>query len=186
MIAPMVAKTTAGAYKRNFTPLATGGSNRHLAHSSLMRARRNSREPRNALSNTERGFGGKPPQKSGFRRHLAGSKMPKEGSKMPKETFFHGDLPWESGLAARARCLGFLAGVEVAPVSWTPDYLGSRSRRWARQEQPTRLSSAARWLSWCAPAGRRRSWRVSSNRRHRRSGTGWHSVSVTPAGATAA
>src|SRR5262249_37929875 len=45
--------------------------------------------------NTERGFGGKPPQKSGFRRHLAGSKMPKEGSKMPKETFFHGDLPLE-------------------------------------------------------------------------------------------
>src|SRR5215468_10993191 len=67
--------------------------------------------------NTERGSGGKPPQKSGFRRHLAGSKMPKEGSKMPKEgskmpkeTFFHGDLPLESGLAARARCLGFLAG----------------------------------------------------------------------------
>ena len=46
-----------------------------------------------------------------FRRHLAGSKMPKEGSKMPKETFFHGDLPLESGLAARARCLGFLARV---------------------------------------------------------------------------
>jgi hypothetical protein len=36
--------------------------------------------------NTQRGFGGKPPKKSGFRRHLAGSKMPKEGSKMPKET----------------------------------------------------------------------------------------------------
>jgi hypothetical protein len=31
--------------------------------------------------NTERGFGGKPPKKSGFRRHLAGSKM-------LKETFF--------------------------------------------------------------------------------------------------
>src|SRR5262252_8217652 len=75
---------------------------------------------------------------------------------------------------------------EVAPVSWTPDYLGSRSPRWARQEQPTHLSSAARWLSWCAPAGRRRSWRASSNRRHSRSGTGWHSLSVTPAGATAA
>src|ERR1700756_935656 len=75
---------------------------------------------------------------------------------------------------------------EVAPVSWTPDYLGSRSARWARQEQPTRLSSAARWLTWCAPAGRRRGWRVSSNRRHSRSGTGWHSLSVTPAGATAA
>src|SRR5215831_21291997 len=26
---------------------------------------------------------------------------------------------------------------EVAPVSWTPDYLGLRSPRWARQEQPT-------------------------------------------------
>src|ERR1700758_922534 len=56
-----------------------------------------------------------------------------------------------------------------------PGYLGWRSPRWARQEQPTRLSSAARWLTWCAPAGRRRSWRVSSNRRHSRSGTGWHS-----------
>src|SRR5215472_1227523 len=37
--------------------------------------------------NTERGFGGKPPKKSGFRRHLAGSKMPKEGSKMPRDAF---------------------------------------------------------------------------------------------------
>src|SRR5215472_16807106 len=78
--------------------------------------------------NTERGFGGKSLKKSGFRRHLAGSKMPKEGSimpkegskmpkegsKMPKETFFHGDLPLESGLVARARCLGFLAGVAAA------------------------------------------------------------------------
>src|SRR6516165_3646095 len=31
--------------------------------------------------NTERGFGGKPPKRSGFRRHLAGSKMPKDGVK---------------------------------------------------------------------------------------------------------
>src|SRR5262249_40929700 len=56
---------------------------------SLTRARRNSREPRNALSilNTERGFGGKPPKKSGFRRHLAGSKM-------PKETFFTAISRW--------------------------------------------------------------------------------------------
>jgi hypothetical protein len=37
---------------------------------------------------------------------------------------------------------------EAAPVSWTPDYLGSRSPRWPRQEEPTRLSSVARWLSW--------------------------------------
>ena len=28
--------------------------------------------------NTERVLGGKPPEKSGFRRHLVGSKMPKE------------------------------------------------------------------------------------------------------------
>jgi hypothetical protein len=37
--------------------------------------------------NTERGFGGKPPKKSGFRRHLAGSKM-------PKETFFTAMSRW--------------------------------------------------------------------------------------------
>src|SRR5215469_11111670 len=36
---------------------------------------------------------------------------PSCGVKMPKETFFTADLPLESGLAARARCLGFLAGV---------------------------------------------------------------------------
>ena len=37
--------------------------------------------------NIERGFGGKPPKKSGFRRHLAGSKM-------PKETFFTAIFRW--------------------------------------------------------------------------------------------
>src|SRR5215813_6158706 len=63
--------------------------------------------------NTERGFGGKPPQKSGFRRHLAGPKMPKEGSKMPKETFFHGDLPLESGLAARARDAALFPAIRI-------------------------------------------------------------------------
>src|SRR5215470_7187876 len=59
------------------------------ARFSLMRARRNSREPQNALSipNTERGFGGKPLKKSRFRRHLAGSKM-------PKETFFTAISRW--------------------------------------------------------------------------------------------
>src|SRR5262249_30114312 len=44
--------------------------------------------------NTERVFGRKTTQKSGFRRHLAGSKMPKEGSKMPKETFFMAISRW--------------------------------------------------------------------------------------------
>src|SRR5215471_15281196 len=53
--------------------------------------------------NTERGFGGKPPKKSRFRRHLAGSKM-------PKETFFTAISRWRV-VSRRARCLGFLAGV---------------------------------------------------------------------------
>src|SRR5215472_4580712 len=44
--------------------------------------------------NTEQVLGGKPPKKSGFRRLLAGSKMPKEGSKMPKETFFTAISRW--------------------------------------------------------------------------------------------
>jgi hypothetical protein len=35
-------------------------------------------------------------------------------------------------------------GAEVAPVLWTPDYLGSRSPRWARQGQPTRLVELVR------------------------------------------
>src|SRR5215472_6135811 len=60
--------------------------------------------------NTERGFGGKPPKKSRFRRLLAGSKMPKEGSKMPKETFFMAISRWRV-VSRRALCLGFLAGV---------------------------------------------------------------------------
>ena len=61
------------------------------------------------ILNTERGFGGKPPKKLVFRRHLAGSKMPKEGSKMPKETFFHGDLPlgeWSRGARSMPRVFG--------------------------------------------------------------------------------
>src|SRR5215469_16156643 len=56
--------------------------------------------------NTERGFGGKPPKKSGFRRLLAGSKMPKEGSKMPKETFLTAISRWR-----------VVAVVEEGPVS---------------------------------------------------------------------
>jgi hypothetical protein len=35
---------------------------------------------------------------------------------------------------------------EVAPVWWTPDYLRSRSPQWARQDEPTHLSSVVRWL----------------------------------------
>jgi transposase len=65
---------------------------------------------------------------------------------------------------------------EVAPVSWTPDGLRSRSPRWPRQDCPTHLSSAARWWTWCMPAARRRSWRRSLNRRRSRSGTGLRSL----------
>jgi hypothetical protein len=44
---------------------------------------------------------------------------------------------------------------EVAPVLWTPNYLGSRSSRWARQELPTLLNFVIRWLIRFTPAGRR-------------------------------
>src|SRR5262249_51546999 len=55
-----------------------------------LRAREETRESRGMpclFLNTERSFGGKPPKKSGFRRHLAGSKM-------PKETFFTAISRW--------------------------------------------------------------------------------------------
>ena len=58
-------------------------------HAFLPHAREETPESRGMpclFLNTERGFGGRPPKKSGFRQHLAGSKMPKAGSKMPKET----------------------------------------------------------------------------------------------------
>ena len=67
--------------------------------------------------NTERGFGGKPPKKSGFRRHLAGSKMPKEGSKMPKATS-RGSRSPEIKLHRRGRdlcCLRRGCGAFTAP-----------------------------------------------------------------------
>src|SRR5215469_15333138 len=66
------------------------------------RAREETRESRGMpclFLNTERGFGGKPPKKSGFHRHLAGSKM-------PKETFFTAISRWrvaEPALLKRAR-----------------------------------------------------------------------------------
>jgi hypothetical protein len=61
---------------------------------------------------------------------------------------------------------------EVAPVSWTPDYLGSRSPQWPGQEEPIQQNSVARWSSWCTLVARLRSWRMSSNRRRSRSGIG--------------
>jgi len=45
------------------------------------------------------------------------------------------------------------------------------------------LSSVARWLSWCMLAGRLRNWRMSSNQRRNRSGSGWRSGSATPVAA---
>jgi len=67
--------------------------------------------------NTEPGFGGKPPKRSGFRRHLAGSKMPKEGSKMPKATS-RGSRSPEIKLHRRGRdlcCLRRGCGAFTAP-----------------------------------------------------------------------
>jgi hypothetical protein len=79
-----------------------------------------------------------------------------------------------------------LGQAEVAPVSWTPEYLGWRSPQWARQEEPTHVSSVAGWLSWWTLAARLRSWRRSLNRRRSRSGIGWRSGNATPVAATAA
>ena len=69
-------------------------------------AREETRESRGMpclFLNTERVLGGKPPKKSGFRRHLAGSKI-------PEETFFTAISRWKL-VSRRARCLGFSAGV---------------------------------------------------------------------------
>src|SRR5215469_1975579 len=54
--------------------------------------------------NTERGFGRKTTPKIGV--SSASCEV-----KNAQRDIFHGALPLESGLAARARCLGFLAGV---------------------------------------------------------------------------
>src|SRR5262245_1949575 len=64
--------------------------------------------------NTEQGLGGKPPKKSGFRRHLAGSKM-------PKETFFTAISRWRV-VSLRARCLGvFGRGSRRQPAALVSD-----------------------------------------------------------------
>jgi hypothetical protein len=60
----------------------------------------------------------------------------------------------------------------VDPVSWRPPHLGRRGSRCRRVTRPTRRSSGDGWWSWCAPGGTRRTWRGSSSRRPRRSGTG--------------
>src|SRR5215469_13391224 len=76
-----------------------------------MRARRNSREPRNALSySLTPGFGGKPPKKSGFRRHLAGSKI-------PKETFFTAISRWRVVSRRALDASGFSRSQPAALVS---------------------------------------------------------------------
>src|SRR5215471_16727587 len=82
------------AFSEGCTGLAGAGTVWCVSRS---RAREETPESRGVpclFLNTERGFGGKPFKESGFRRHLAGSKMPKEGSKMPKETFFTAISRW--------------------------------------------------------------------------------------------
>ncbi len=53
----------------------------------------------------------------------------------------------------------------IDPLSWTPDHLGERSPRCREETHPIRSSFASRRSSWCMPAARRRSCRVSSSRR---------------------
>src|SRR5215471_21705250 len=64
--------------------------------------------------NTERGFGGKPPKKSGFRRHLAGSKM-------PKETFFTAISRWRWSRGARSMPRVFGRGSRSQPAALVSD-----------------------------------------------------------------
>ena len=73
---------------------------------------------------------------------------------------------------------------EVAPVSWTPAHLCSRSPRCRSQDEPTPLSSVANWSSWWTPAAHPRSWHAIARRS--RSGTGWGKVNVTRDAAMAA
>jgi hypothetical protein len=62
-----------------------------------------SRRMRSLFLNTERGFGGKPSKKSGFRRHLAGSKM-------PKETYFTAISRWRMVSRRALDASGFWQG----------------------------------------------------------------------------
>jgi transposase InsO family protein len=62
--------------------------------------------------------------------------------------------------------------IEVDPVSWRPECLRFGSPRCARSAHTMRRSSGGRWSSWYAPAGRLRSWRMSSSLRLRRSESG--------------
>jgi hypothetical protein len=64
--------------------------------------------------NTERGFGGKPPKKSGFRRHLAGSKM-------PRETFFTAISRWRVVLRRALDASGFRQGSRSQPAALVSD-----------------------------------------------------------------
>src|SRR5262249_9194314 len=74
------------------------------------RAREETRESRGVpclFLNTERGFGGKPPKKSGFRRHLAGSKMLKRrfSWRSPVGEWSRGarSMPWVFGRGSRSQ-----------------------------------------------------------------------------------
>src|SRR5215468_12403828 len=71
--------------------------------------------------NTEPGFGGKPPKKSGFRRHLARSKMPEEGSKMPEETFFTAISRWRVVSRRGLDASGFWHGSRSQPAALVSD-----------------------------------------------------------------
>src|SRR5499427_581974 len=80
-------------------------------------AREETRESRGMprlFLNAERGFGGKPPQKSGFRRHLAGLKMPKEG-------FFTAISRWRVVSRRALNASGFWQGCRSQPAALVSD-----------------------------------------------------------------
>ena len=62
-----------------------------------------------------------------------------------------------------SRLVGLLDGMrEVDPISRTPDPYGRRSPICRSPSPRIRRNSVDRWSSWCSPAARRRSSRVSS------------------------
>ena len=71
--------------------------------------------------NTERGFGGKPPKKSGFRRHLAGQKCLRRGQKCLRRRFSRRSPVGEWSRRARSMPRVFGRGSRRQPAALVSD-----------------------------------------------------------------
>src|SRR5215470_11871807 len=85
--------------------------------------------------NTERSFGGKPPKKSGFRRHLAGQKCLKRGQKCLKRRFSRRSPVGEWSRGARSMPRVFGRGSRSQPAALVSDQpIPASTGIWCRQE----------------------------------------------------